>query len=241
MECDKIQEQLSAYLDNALSTAEKSVVVDHLSSCPKCRKALTDMKMTVSSVKGLDEIIPPPWLTQKIMNRVKAERKLTKKNLWQKLFYPLHIKLPIEAVGIFLVSITALYVFKSMEPELKSVMAPSEETVSQYTAKRENRESVPDIKKQSQSPGVTLSKKDETASGAPSIQESSPLPQTLPEQFMYEKETPVREKRTEMQEAPIMHRERSCACGTLCARRIKTGACASTGSRQNSFRPLRKG
>jgi hypothetical protein len=30
-----------------------------------------------------------------------------------KLFYPLHIKLPIEAAGIVLVAITALFVFKT--------------------------------------------------------------------------------------------------------------------------------
>jgi hypothetical protein len=202
MGCDKILEQLSAYLDNALSPAEKGIIDDHLRSCPKCRKALDDLEMTITSIKGLDEIIPPPWLTQKVMTRVKAEAEGTKRTLLQKLFYPLHIKLPIEAVGIFLVAITALYVFRSMEPELKTAMAPSEETVSQYAAKKENPGLKPEVKKQSQSPGVALSKKDETASGVPSVQESSPLPHTLPEQFMYDKETSAREKRTEMQEAP---------------------------------------
>ncbi len=140
MGCDKIQEQLSAYLDDALSPAEKGIIDNHLRSCPKCRKALADLEMTVSSIKGLDEIIPPPWLTQKIMTSVKAEAERKKRGLLQKLFYPLHIKLPIEAVGIFLVAITALYVFKSMEPELKTIIAPSEETVSQYTAKRKSPE-----------------------------------------------------------------------------------------------------
>jgi len=202
MGCDKIQEQLSAYLDDALSSAEKGIIDDHLRSCPKCRKALANLEMTVSSIKGLNEIIPPPWLTQKIMSSVKAEAERKERSLLQKLFYPLHIKLPIEAVGIFLVALTALYVFKSMAPELKSVIAPSEETVSEYTAKREKSEPKKKTKKQFQSPAVTLSKKDETASVAPSPQESGKSAAQLPEQFMYDKERPDREKRTEVQNVP---------------------------------------
>ena len=93
MECDRIEEQLSAYLDDALSPAEKGLIDDHLKSCAQCRKSLADLEMTVRSLKSLEEIIPPPWLTQKVMTRVKAEAELKKNNLWQKLFYPLHVKL----------------------------------------------------------------------------------------------------------------------------------------------------
>lgn len=202
MQCDKIQEQLSAYLEDALSPAEKGIIDDHLRACPKCRESLADLEMTISSIKGLDEIIPPPWLTQKVMTRVMAEAKLKKRSLLQKLFYPLHIKLPMEAVGIFLIAITALYVFKSMEPELKNVAAPSEETVSEYAPKGKPLKPGPKVKRQSQTPDVALSKKDERVSGAPSLQESGKSPAQLPEQFMYDKEQPVKEKRTEAQEVP---------------------------------------
>lgn len=202
MKCDKIQEQLSAYLDDVLSPAEKSIIDNHLKSCPKCKKSLAELEMTVRSIKGLEEIIPPPWLTQKIMARVKAEAKNKKQGLMQKLFYPLYIKLPIEAVGIFLVALTALYVFKNMAPEFKTITAPSEETVSQYTAKEKARKPIPKVKEQSQSPAVTLLKKDEAASGAPLPQESSPVTNALSEQFKYDKEPPVKEKHTEMQGAP---------------------------------------
>ena len=110
------------------------------------------------------------------------------KGLLQKLFYPLHIKLPIEAVGIFLIAITALYVFKSMEPELKTRVAPSEETVSEYTEKEKPRKPSPKVKKQSQSPGKMSSNKDETATGAPSTQESGQPPAPPSEQSIYDKD-----------------------------------------------------
>ena len=198
MECDRIQEQLSAYLDDTLSSAEKGIIDNHLKSCPKCRKSLADLEMTMRSIKGLEEIIPPPWLTQKIMTRVKAEAELTKKNLWQKLFYPLHVKLPIEALGAFLIALTALYVFKSMEPKINTVTAPSEKTVSEYAAKEKDATPGQRPGKPSQAPIVTRSKKDETAAGAPSQQESSPLPAAAGgEQPMFDQGPPVKEKRAE--------------------------------------------
>jgi hypothetical protein len=202
MQCDIIQEQLSAYLEDALSPAEKGIIDDHLGSCPKCRKSLADLEMTIGSIKGLDEIIPPPWLTQKVMTRVKAEAEYKKRSLLQKLFYPLHIKLPIEAVSIFLVAITALYVFKSMEPELKTTMTSSEETVSQYAAKENIRNQRSKVKKQSQAPGEVSLNKDKSAAGPQSLHESGQRPVPLSEQFMYDKKPTVKEKRTEVQEVP---------------------------------------
>ena len=182
MECEKIQGRLSEYLEDTLSSAEKAVIDSHLKSCPECGKALADMETTVRSLKGLEEIIPPPWLTQKIMTRVKTEAELSKKSIWQKLFYPLHVKLPMEALGLFLIALTALYVFKSMEPEIRTVTAPSEENVSEYTAKEKDTTPRTEAGKPSQPPIVTRPKKDETEIGSPSLQESGPLPAPSAEQ-----------------------------------------------------------
>lgn len=202
MQCDKIREQLSAYLDDALSYAEKGIIDEHLRSCPECMKSLADIEMTISSIKGLDEIIPPPWLTQKVMTRVKTEAERKKKSLLKKFFYPLHIKLPIEAVGIFLIAITALYVFRSMEPELKNVVAPSEEPISEYASKGKARKPSPRLERQPRSPVFTLPKKHEPSTGSHSLPESGQHPAPLSEQFLYDKEAPVKENRTEAQEVP---------------------------------------
>ena len=202
MQCDKIKEQLTAYLEDALSPAEKGIMNDHLRSCPECRKSLADLEMTISSIKGLDEIIPPPWLTQKVMTRAKAEAERKKRSLLQKLFYPLYIKLPLEAVGIFLVAMTALYVFKSMEPELNTVIAPSEETVSEYAPKGKARKPSPKIERQSQSPVAALSNKDEPPAESHSLPESGQRPAPLSEQFMNDRGTSVKGKRMEAQEVP---------------------------------------
>lgn len=118
MECRSIEEKLSAYLENQLSSEEKMQVAEHLMTCAKCSLSLNDLKKTVAYIQGLEEIEPPPWLAQKVMARVREEAE-SKKGILQKLFYPIHIKVPIEVVATIAVVVTTFYVFKTIEPVVK--------------------------------------------------------------------------------------------------------------------------
>jgi len=131
MECSNIQEKLSAYTENIISYEEKLLIEEHLKFCRKCSKSLSELRKTVKYVQSLEEIEPPQWLTQKIMARIRSEvgatrfRAEPKKGVFQKLFYPLHIKLPIEAFATIAIVITAVYIFKTIQPEMKVVQAPT--------------------------------------------------------------------------------------------------------------------
>lgn len=130
MECSNIQGKLSAYIEGIVSYEEKLLIEEHLKSCQKCSKSLSELRKTVKYVQSLEEIDPPQWLTQKIMARVRSVvvatrfRAEPKKGLFQKLFYPLYIKLPIEAFAAIAIVITAVYIFKTIQPEVKVVQAP---------------------------------------------------------------------------------------------------------------------
>lgn len=118
MECRSIEEKLSAYLENQLSSEEKRQVAEHLKTCAKCSLSLNDLKKIVAYTQGLEEIEPPPWLAQKVMARVREEAE-SKKGILQKLFYPLHVKVPIEVVATIAIVVTTFYVFKTIEPVVK--------------------------------------------------------------------------------------------------------------------------
>jgi hypothetical protein len=130
MECNDIQEKLSAYIEGIISPEEKMLVDEHLMSCQKCNESLSDLRKTVEYIHNLEDVEPPSWLTQKIMTMVKAEIQ-PKKSFIQKLFYPLYIKLPIEAVAVVLIAVTALYIFKTNQPEVRLAKAPTEEVTPQ--------------------------------------------------------------------------------------------------------------
>ena len=137
MECADIQKKLSSYIDDALSPEERMLIDEHLTSCQKCSASLADMRKTLEYIQKIEDVEPPPWLTQKVMTKVKEEvvatrfRAKPKRGILQKLFYPLHIKLPIEAAAVFLIAVAALYIFKTIQPEVKLAQIPSEEIKTQ--------------------------------------------------------------------------------------------------------------
>ncbi len=118
MECSKIREKLSDYIDGLVSSEERRFIDEHLMSCEMCSEYLSDLRETVDYVQNLEEIESPQWLTERIMEKVKSESQ-PKKGILERLFYPLHIKLPIEAIVVVLVVVISIYMFKSFLPQTK--------------------------------------------------------------------------------------------------------------------------
>ncbi len=159
MECHAVQEKLSAYIEGNISSQERMLVDEHLKSCVKCNGSLAELKKTISYIHNLEDIEPPAWMTQKIMAKIKAEAG-TEKVIWKKLFYPLHIKLPVEAVAVILIAITTVYIFKTIQPETKFTKVPSEETSSQIfleqreTSQRKQADKLTEIKEKGSKKGI---------------------------------------------------------------------------------------
>ena len=123
MLCKDIEQKLPAYLEDDLSPQEKVLVEEHLTSCPQCVKAVENLKKTGKLVREIEGVEPPPWFTQKIMTRVREEAK-QKKSIFLKLFYPLHIKIPIQALATILIAVIAFQIYRVGDPEMKGVVAP---------------------------------------------------------------------------------------------------------------------
>jgi Putative zinc-finger/Predicted integral membrane protein (DUF2275) len=124
MECQDIRKNLSAYLEGVASPEDQELIDQHLASCRACSTALYELNRTGEVLKNLKEVEPPPWMTKEIMARVREEAK-SKRGFIQKLFYPLHIKVPLEAFATVLIAVIAVYVFKAMEPEMKDLQVSS--------------------------------------------------------------------------------------------------------------------
>ncbi|MBT0654738.1 DUF2275 domain-containing protein [Geomobilimonas luticola] len=124
MEHTEIRRRLSDYLDNVVSAKEKSEIEAHLATCGNCRGALADLERTVAHLKSLPEVEPPPWMTAKIMARVKGGVE-PKPALWKRLFFPLHVKLPLEAVAIVFLCITGYYLARTTAPQVPLTDTPA--------------------------------------------------------------------------------------------------------------------
>jgi len=146
MEHTEIRRKLSAYLDGALDTKVRAEIEAHLAECDRCRAALADLKLTLAHLKNLPEVEPPPWLTAKIMTRVQNPSG-QKQGFWQRLFLPLHIKLPLEALALVFICVTSYYLTRTNAPlaplteppQLTRSEAPRPEPVKPAPAKTPGR------------------------------------------------------------------------------------------------------
>jgi len=141
--CQDFKKKLPAYQEGLISGQDQKDLEDHLRSCEPCRLALQDLNQTRDLLGRLQEVDPPPWFTRKVMARVREEAE-GRRSLLRKLFYPLQIKIPLEATASILVVVLAVYVFKATEPEMPLLRAPSE-SVSPIPKGFAHREKVKEI------------------------------------------------------------------------------------------------
>src|SRR3989338_1340503 len=134
MKCADIEKLLSAYIENDIPAHERALIEEHLKSCPQCSKSLADLRKAIKRVKSVEEIEPPAWLTQKIMAKVKEEA-APKKGILRWLFYPLHIKLPLEIAATVTIIIASVYIYHAGKPELKLAEAPMQDIAEQTLLK----------------------------------------------------------------------------------------------------------
>ena len=123
MTCKEIKDLLPGMIDGALPEAEKKAIEAHLATCASCRKALADLRTSDARVKSLEDVEPPAWLKTRVMARVREEAG-QKEGIFRKLFYPLHVKVPIQALATVLIAVVAWNVYKTGEPEFRQMAPP---------------------------------------------------------------------------------------------------------------------
>jgi anti-sigma factor RsiW len=114
MNCDEIEEKLSEYIEGRLDPSNTKRVHDHVFSCPRCQADAQVLAHTRQAVADLPKVSPPPGFSQKVMARIKAEA--DRPSLWQRLFLPLRIKIPVHALTILLVGGLVFYLYQANKP-----------------------------------------------------------------------------------------------------------------------------
>jgi hypothetical protein len=126
MNCDQIQERLSEFLDNRLDDADRRKVEDHLASCPRCLPEAKQLRDGIKGVAGLPEVEPPAGFSQRVMARVREET--AGSTLWERLFEPLRIKIPLHATALLFVVGLAVYLYQADNSVQKMAQSIPSET-----------------------------------------------------------------------------------------------------------------
>lgn len=123
MTCKEIETLLPGWIDGEVSGEEKRHMDEHLESCASCARALENLRKSTEWVRNLERVEPPPWLKTRIMAQVHEEAKRSG-GIFRKLFFPLHIKVPIQALATILIAVVAWNVYKTGEPEFGRIAPP---------------------------------------------------------------------------------------------------------------------
>jgi hypothetical protein len=93
----ELQNLLPDYLCNRLDEATKTEIEQRLASSEALREALEAAKKYTNSIGALEAVRAPDDFLDKVHHRIRNER-----GVFERLFRPLHIKLPIELAGVAL-------------------------------------------------------------------------------------------------------------------------------------------
>ena len=118
MTCDEVDKRLPAYLEDLLSPEEKKNIEGHMADCIRCSRTFADMKKVEALVHNLSEVEPPPFFEQRIMSRIREEAG-QQSGFLRRIFYPLHIKVPIQALATILIAVLGFYVYERGGPEMQ--------------------------------------------------------------------------------------------------------------------------
>jgi len=130
MDCRDIRRKLSDSSGGPVSPADRALIDEHLRNCGDCTEYVAEIEKTIRILRDLEEVEPPAGLTGKVMEKIRLGAQ-PRKDWIEKLFFPLHIKLPLEAFATVLIALAVAYVFRSIQPELQLAKAPPETPVIQ--------------------------------------------------------------------------------------------------------------
>ncbi len=110
------EEKLAAYIEGTLSEEEKFIIEEQLKESKEMRESLSDLRKTIQLLNSLEEVETPNWFTEKIISKVREETE-QKKGMLERLFFPLHIRLPIGALAAIFLVVVSIFIYKAYQPE----------------------------------------------------------------------------------------------------------------------------
>jgi tol-pal system protein YbgF len=116
MTCDEVREAFTEFYDDLLSGDRLTDVTQHLDECSDCRAEWASFSMTLQVVTRLGMADPSPEFAARVRQHIEASPWW--RRLARTLFIPLHVKVPIHAVALAVLSFAGLMLIQR-SPELR--------------------------------------------------------------------------------------------------------------------------
>ena len=104
MKCPEVRRLFDEYLEKTLGERQRALLEDHAGSCPDCRRELEKALRYREMMSGLSRVDAPGGFLAGVRRRIAEEKLPEKQGILRRareiLFFPLKIKLPIEATAV---------------------------------------------------------------------------------------------------------------------------------------------
>jgi hypothetical protein len=178
MNCEGVQKYLSDLLDKSLDVARARAIEDHLAACSRCSEEMASLAECQRLVSGLPAVEPPLGFTNRVMAEVREAA--NPPSLWERLFLPLRIKIPLQATAVVLIAVLAAYIYQKEPRERESGVTFQPE--SSFRKQEETHNLAPSAAQGTTSPSKTKQVAEETKARVQEFKDSAQLkePQSTP-------------------------------------------------------------
>lgn len=114
MNCSRIKELLSEYLDGQLDKEQEALVKDHLLLCGDCRDEFESMKAVVREMGSLNTVKAPDDFLESLHGRIKKDSWFQKIKSF--LFTPDKFRIPVELATLATAVVIAFFIFHIVPP-----------------------------------------------------------------------------------------------------------------------------
>jgi len=122
MNCQEARELFSAKADERLTPEQRLALDGHFQSCATCPREWERFRQTVSLLHSLEEARAPAGFARRVIENLRQEP--WPRRLLRSVFLPLHVKLPLEAAAVVLLSTLVILLYRQTPEFERAVEAP---------------------------------------------------------------------------------------------------------------------
>lgn len=178
IDCEFVQDNLSAYIDDELPAEDKRKIHLHLQTCLNCNREYTELKITAAIMRSLSEIEPPPGVKERVKERLLDE---TVNNPISKIKKGKWYTLGAVAAGLLLLVGSWGLLYDGGLAKILGDSAGTQEIAFEETGSQEKAALQAD--QVAQPFGAFIQERDEEASQAPLAVSEEPLPMDMGELY----------------------------------------------------------
>ncbi len=147
MNCLKIEEQFSAYLEDELNYQAVRAFETHLSTCESCRREFALFRESLDLLHQLPQIEPSTEFDVALQARL-ADTQVESIPFWQRVLQPLHgqARLALSGIAVLLVILAGFYFYQktlTKSPSVDTAVAPETSRSVPVAKEREVEQQLP--------------------------------------------------------------------------------------------------